>query len=166
MRNFFSGFLLAFALFGCADYQFTVNDRVVYTPAQLFVDYDIGDAALLNCVKQHIVDASITAAEHMTSLNCSHAGVAKLDGLEVFVGLTQLKLSNNDISNLAALAGMAQLQTIYLDGNDLRSIMPLRGLSQLRTLNLQGNPALTCMQLAHFASLPDLELEAPVHCSD
>lgn len=159
-------FALAAALLSaCAEYQFTVNDKVVYTPAPLFAEYEIPDSALRECVKQHVRDGSMTAAGQLTELNCSHAGIAKLAGLEVFSGLQRLKLSSNAISDLTALADMTELLELLLDGNQLRSLAPLRGLGELSFLSLQGNPALNCEELRHFTAIPGLSLEPPRHCA-
>jgi hypothetical protein len=149
----------------CADYQFTVNERVVYTPAPLFADYDIEDRALYECVKQTVLDGSITAATQLTELNCSHAGVRSLLGIEAFGHIERLKLSNNTIADLAPLATMARLQALHVDGNQIRSVMPLRGLVDLKYLNLQRNPPLVCAQLDHFAGIPGMTLDRPEHCS-
>ena len=165
MRQLTHYALLAILLSACADYQFTVNERVVYTPAPLYADYEIVDEALRECVKQHVRDGSVTAAGQLTELNCSHAGIESLVGLDTFSGLQRLKLSSNAISDLAPLSTMSQLTEVRLDGNRLRSLTPLRELGQLSFLDLQGNPALNCQEVAHFAALPQLTLELPRHCS-
>ena len=158
-------FMLAAAtLSGCADYKFTVNDQVVYNPAPLFKDFDVPDAPLRDCLKQHIADASVTAADQLTELNCSHAGVASLEGLQVFTRLVRLKLSNNAIDSVVPLANTVGLKELYLDGNQLRNIMPLRGLPELEYLNLGQNADLVCMQLDFFKRKPRLELVSPGHC--
>ncbi len=149
----------------CADYQFTVNEKVVYTPAPLFAEYDIPDTALRECVKQHVRDSSITTAIQLTELNCSHAGVTSLQGLDTFTGLTRLKLSSNSIADLAPLAALSRLHELHLDGNRLRSLMSLRGLTDLSYLSVQGNQALSCGEVRHFADLPNLTLEPPQHCA-
>jgi hypothetical protein len=156
--------LAALASSGCADYRFTVNERVVYNPAPLFQAYDVPDPALHDCIQQHIADASITAAEQLTELNCSHAGVSDLTGLPVFSHLVRLKLSRNAIIDLTPLANMNALQVLYLDENRVRNIMPLRGLPELDYLNLAGNEELVCQQLEFFRRQPSLELVAPAHC--
>jgi Leucine-rich repeat (LRR) protein len=149
----------------CAEYQFTVNDRVVYTPEPLFAEYTIDDGALSECVKQTVLDGSITAAPQLTELNCSHAGVSTLLGIEVFSHIERLKLSNNAITDLAPLATLAKLQALHVDDNQIRSVMPLRGLADLKYLNLRGNPSIVCAQLNHFAGIQELTLERPKHCS-
>jgi Leucine-rich repeat (LRR) protein len=149
----------------CADYQFTINERVVYTPEPPFADYNIDDSALHECVKQTVLDNSITAANQLTELNCSHAGVNTLSGIEAFSHLERLKLSNNTITDLAPLATLARLQALHIEDNQIRSVMPLRGLDDLNYLNVRGNPTLICVQLDHFAGIQGLTLERPKHCS-
>ncbi len=156
--------LLLVVVGGCADYQFTVNDRVVYTPAPLFSGYDIPDEALNECVKVHIQEASVTAAEQLEALNCSHAGVTSLAGLQVFKRLTRLKLSSNSIEEVNALVDMTALLELYLDDNAVKTVAELRDLLELRLLDLGGNPPLRCADLDTFRSRPALELVAPEHC--
>jgi Leucine-rich repeat (LRR) protein len=152
------------ALSACADYQFTVNERIVYTPAPPYRDFDIPDDALRACLQQTIADGSITAAEQLTELNCSHAGVAGLDGLQTFPRLVRLKLSSNVIEDLSPLADMSALRELYLDGNRLRDLAPLRGLPELEYLDLRANERLACPQLDFFRSQPRLQMEPPRHC--
>ena len=156
--------LAVLALAGCADYRFTVNERVVYSPAPLFKAFDVPDPALRACLKQHIADASVTAAEALTELNCSHAGVSDLAGLQVFSHLVRLKMSSNAISDLAFLADMSALQVLYLDDNRLRDINTLRGLAELEYLNLAKNDGIDCRQLEFFQPVSSLELVPPEHC--
>jgi Leucine-rich repeat (LRR) protein len=156
---------LVLALGSCADYTFTVNERVVYTPAPLFSDYEISDAALAECVEQHIADLAATAADSLEVLNCSHAGVADLAGIQVFAQLRQLKLSNNSINELQPLADMAALQELYLDGNALESIVPIRDLPELEFLDLGENPELRCEELDALREHTGLALRPPAHCS-
>ncbi len=162
MRLFAS--LLLVVVCGCADYQFTVNERVVYTPAPLFADYEIPDPALRGCVKAHIQEAQVTAADQLDTLNCSHAGIEDLSGLQVFASLTRLKLSSNAIEELNALADMTALLELYLDDNKLRSVAELKDLLELRLLDLEGNAGLRCADLGSFRSRSALELVAPKHC--
>jgi hypothetical protein len=152
-------------LSACAEYQFTVNERVVYSPAPLFTDYTIEDASLEKCIKQTVQDQSITAAAQLTELNCSHAGVTALKGIEAFSHIERLKLSNNSITNIGALASMMALKVLYLDGNQVRSLLPLRSQAELSFLNVQDNTALVCAELTYFAAMPDLSLERPAHCA-
>ena len=40
----------------CGSYDFTVNDKVVYTPDPLFSDFDVPDKALRECIREAIND--------------------------------------------------------------------------------------------------------------
>lgn len=159
-----STLLLALILGGCADYQFTVNERVVYTPAPLFSDYEIPDRALADCVAQHVADTEITRADQLQALNCSHAGVKDLTGLRVFKALTMLKLSDNQIEEVQALADMSALQELHLDGNALKNVDPVRDLPELEYLDLRGNPDLVCSQMETFRQHTGLTLHLPRRC--
>ena len=66
--------LLLFA--ACGSYDFTVNDRVVYTPDPLFTDFDVPDEALRECIREAINDARATSASELASLSCSWLGPA------------------------------------------------------------------------------------------
>jgi hypothetical protein len=48
---------------GCADYAVTFNEHAVYTPPPLFSDFALEDEALDACVRQHIVDQAVRAAD-------------------------------------------------------------------------------------------------------
>jgi hypothetical protein len=129
-------------LAGCADYEFTVNDKLVYTPLPLFNDFALSDPALHTCVSQTIADQKITRAELLESLNCSSAGIRSLEGLAVFEGL----------------------QTLVLRDNQLRDANSLRQLPQLQRVDLAENPDLDCNSLANWPQLPAPELTLPRHC--
>lgn len=151
-----------FLLAGCESYDFTVNDKLVYTPKPLFSDFDVPDPALYECIKQGIIDAKITSASQLTSLNCSHAGIEILHGLEVFTGLIQLKLSSNKIRNLAEISTMTILEELYLDDNVVVDPVPLYQLRTLRLLDLSDNPRLQCPGSSTFPLVESLKL--PSHC--
>lgn len=153
------------ALGGCADYQFTVNDRVVYSPDPLFADYEVADEALEACLKQTIADYRVTNRDQLEELFCTHAGISDLTGLQVFTGLARLKLSSNAITELGPLAVLAQLSTLELEGNQVRSLLSLRGLLKLSYLGLEGNDTLNCAELNHFRAISQLEITPPEHCS-
>ena len=149
-------------LAGCANYDFTVNDKLVYSPKNLFRDYDVPDLSLKNCLEQAIVDAKIDQADALKRLNCSHAGIETLQGLETFTGLIQLKLSANKIRNLAPLVRLIHLQELYLDDNVVVDPVPLYPLSAMRILDLGSNALLQCPQASAFGHLESLTL--PGHC--
>lgn len=156
-------FLLLILSAGCGQYDIKVNDTVVFTPAPLYTDFDIADAALRECVEQAVLDNNITAPAQLQALGCSHAGIVDLDGLAVFTGLTQLKLSSNQIRNLVELASLSMLRDLYLDNNNIIDPVPLYQLPALRTLDLSDNDDMQCP--ATSALLQTEELKLPQHCS-
>ncbi|MCB1676498.1 MAG: hypothetical protein KDI01_09415 [Halioglobus sp.] len=154
--------LPAVLLAACANYDFRVNDKVVYTPAPLFQAFDIPDTALRTCVEQAIVDGAIRTARQLRTLNCSDAGIARLDGLAVFDALSSLKLSSNNIRNLVEIGAITTLRALDLQNNQIVDPVPLYGLLELRSLDLSGNPALQCPDSGKFALVAQLTL--PAHC--
>lgn len=149
-------------LSGCSDLDFKVNDRVVYTPRPLFSDFEVADAALQACIEQAIVDQKATLANELRSLNCSHAEISSLQGLEIFTGLRQLKLTANEIRNLAPIVPLSSLEELYLDNNQVVDPVPLYDLLSLRVLDLSDNSALQCPSANALFRLEDVTL--PDHC--
>lgn len=149
-------------LTACESYDFTINEKRVYTAKPLFGDFQVSDEALNNCLKQNIIDLKLTSAGELSSLNCAHAGISDLQGLATFSGLIQLKLSSNNIQNLSELSLMVSLKELYLDDNVIIDPAPLYQLSALRMLDLSDNKQLQCPPKQAFAHLASLEL--PQHC--
>lgn len=131
-------------LAACQSYDFTLNDKIVYTPKPLFDDYDIVDPALASCVQQAIADARVSSASQLSALNCSNAGIVQLDGLALFTGLRQLKLSANAITDISELAQLSAVTDLYLDQNQITDALPLAQLPSLQQLDLSANPGLRC----------------------
>lgn len=154
--------LSLFLLFACQGYDFTVNERVVYSPPPLFRDYNLQDQALRDCVEQRIADENITRVEQLVTLNCSHAGIETLDGLEVFSALRTVRLSANRVRNLLAMSSLHELQELYLDDNRIVDPVPLYSLKKLQTLDLAGNPELQCPVPDALQQVAQLSL--PSHC--
>ena len=82
-------------LTACADYRFSVNERVVYNPDPLFRAYEIPDPQLRACVAGYIEREKISSAAELRELECPNAGIVRLQGLQVFVNLGYLDLSGN-----------------------------------------------------------------------
>ncbi len=153
---------LAALLGACENYDFTVNDKVVYTPKPLFDDFEVADAALRACLEQAIADNKVSAASELAVLNCGHAGIADLQGLATFTGITHLKLSANSIRNLHDLRTLSMLQELYLDDNQVVDPVPLYELPALRVVDLSGNPDLQCPGQGGLVRVETVEL--PEHC--
>lgn len=86
---------LAVLLCSCSTYDVTLNDQVVYTPAQLYQGYQIPDDGLRHCIERSITQNRVTKAEQLVELTCINAGIASLEGLEHFTGLQYLDLTGN-----------------------------------------------------------------------
>lgn len=163
IRHLFSILILpALLTSACGEYDFKVNDRVVYTPAQLFTDFDIPDQGLSDCVQQTITDQVVTAASQLTDLVCTNAGISDLTGLSRFNSLLKIRLSNNEVRNLMELQAMVQLQELYLDNNQVIDPVPLYQLQLLRFIDLSKNPNLQCPRQTGLSWVGDVTL--PAHC--
>ncbi|NND66006.1 MAG: hypothetical protein HKN19_00340 [Halioglobus sp.] len=156
------GALACAGLAGCQGYDFTVNDKVVYRAPTAFVDFNVGDPALAACIEQTIADQDITQVEQLVALNCSHAGIASLAGIEVFKGLAALRLSANQIVDVQPLARLPALLELYLADNQVENAGPLLQLEKLRHLDLSGNTSLACPAAAGKGGVAVLLL--PDHC--
>jgi len=154
--------LTALALASCGSYDFTINEKVVYSPKPLFSDFSLPDPALHRCVEQAVTQGKITKAGDLEILNCSHAGITDLEGLELFTGLSKLKLSFNKVQDIAALSALSKLEVLQLDTNHIVDARPLLQISALRELNLSANPQLICSSAQNVIALDILEL--PRHC--
>lgn len=162
-RLFSMGSCLALLLLAaCENYDFKVNDTLVYSPVPLFDDFDVPDEGLRTCLEQTIMDGSIRAAGQLSTLNCSHAGIENLDGLARFKQLTTLNLSSNKIRNLVEIGSITLLQELYLDDNQVIDPVPLYQLLALRLVDLSGNPDIQC---PHSGALLQVEtVILPSHC--
>ena len=155
-------FLVLILISACESYDFRVNEKLVYSPKPLFSDFVVPDTALAACLEQAIKDGKITSASELALLNCSHAGVNQLTGLEAFTGLSQLKLSANSIADISPLASLTSLEILLLDNNQVIDATPLIELPALQVLNMAENSALLCPAAASFITVKNLSL--PAHC--
>jgi Leucine-rich repeat (LRR) protein len=165
MSNRFSScaiFLVLLLVAACGNYDFTINDRVIYTPDPLFTDFDVPDKALRECIKDAINDNMVTSASALSSLNCTDAGIATLAGLATFNELEQLTLSSNNIVDISELVSLTVLQTLYLDNNQVIDPVPLYQLPALQRLDLSDNPGLICPPSGSLLRVADVTL--PRHC--
>jgi len=154
--------LASFLLVACHDYDFKVNDKIVYSPTPLFREFTVPDPGLNSCLEQAINDGAITAAQQLTTLDCSFAGIENLEGLSTFTGLAALRLSANKVRNLVELNRISTLQTLYLDDNRIIDPVPLYQLPVLRHVDLSGNADLQCPRPGSFAQVATVIL--PQHC--
>lgn len=154
----------ALLLSACAGYSFNINDNPVYQPPSLFSDFRIEDAALADCVQQTIEDRRVTRAEDLTQLNCSSAGITRLDGLETFTGLKAVSLADNDLDNVDALRQLTRLELLYLQDNRITSVEALLPLLRLQELDLRGNNHLQCNDARQLADNVEKRARLPESC--
>ena len=146
----------------CNSYDFTINDRVVYTPDPLFTDFSVPDKALRECLREAINDQKATSASALASLSCSDAGIETLAGLSTFTELEQVTLSSNNIVDISELGTLTVLQVLYLDNNQIIEAVPLYQLPTLRLVDLSSNPHLLCPNSGSLMRVEDVTL--PSHC--
>lgn len=154
--------LLFLFLPACGNYDFTVNDKVVYRPAPLFEDFDIPDAALRDCVTRAIAADRVTSASQLYNLSCTKAGISTLNGLSTFSEIEHLRLSGNDIEDISEIASLTTLQELHLDNNRVVKPAPLYQLPALQLLDLSGNSSLLCPTAGSLLRLDSVIL--PAHC--
>lgn len=162
------GLFLVTLIAGCKTYSLSVNDKLVYTPASLFKDFAITDAHLRACVEQTIVDNHITKAESLKQLNCSHAGINSLAGLEKFYSIEQLNLAENTLQSIAPITNFSQLKVLILRKNNLTNAEPLLHLLALREVDISDNEKLACSDLKQLASnfhQGELKIVLPEQCT-
>ncbi len=161
------GLLFVALVAGCKSYSVSLNNNMVYTPPSLFKDFVIADAQLRACVEQTIIDKHITKVEDLKQLNCSHAGIASLAGLEKFYSIEQLNLSENALQSIAQLSNFSQLKVLILRKNNLTSAEPLLHMLALQELDISDNAKLACGDLQQFAKNAHqgkLKLTPPEQC--
>lgn len=147
---FITGLILLTGLSACQKYQVSLNNNVVYAPANVFKDYHIDDSQLADCVEQTIYDLHATRIEEITQLNCSNAGISSLSGLGKFYELKALNLADNKLSNISELSKLGRLHTLVLSNNQIGDAAPLLHLLHLQDLQLEKNPQLNCAPIAQL----------------
>lgn len=152
---------------GCKNYSVSLNNNVVYTPPSIFKDFAIADANLRACVEQTILDKRISKAEDLKQLNCGHAGIASLAGLEKFYAIEHLNLAENAIQSIAPITNISTLKVLILRKNNLTNAEPLLHLMALQEVDVSENGNLVCRdlkQLANNFQHSKLKLALPEQC--
>jgi hypothetical protein len=154
-------------LVACKNYSISVNDNLVYTPPTLFTAFSITNEHLRNCIEQTINDKQITKAEDLKELNCSHAGITNLAGLEKFSAIEKLNLSENALVTVPQLINLTQLKVLILRKNNLTNAEPLLHLLHLKEVDISENKNLVCgdvKQLINNFNKGDLTIILPEQC--
>lgn len=155
---------LTVMLGACQHYEVSVNERVLYTPRNPLEGVDIADPALRDCLEQAARDAGISSPAGLKRLNCSSAGIERLDGISVFTGLEWINFEGNRIRNLVELAQISGITRLQLADNRIVDPVPLAALGALESLDLSGNTTLQCPTAGALARL--VEITLPAHCEN
>jgi Leucine-rich repeat (LRR) protein len=165
--KYFSLALPIATLISCNDLSVNLNNKVIYTPTLLFKEFTMADEHLKSCLEQTIADKHISKASELTQLNCSHAGIKSLSGIEMFSELTELNLNENNLNDIHELETLSKLQVVMLRKNNLTSAEPFLKLLHLKEVDLAENEQLKCRevtQIEHNFSKNELKLIRPTHC--
>lgn len=105
-------------------------------------------------------DIKSLAGLELHSLDLSHSGLIKTDGLEELAELRRLKLAGNKIKSFRG-SGLKRLEILDLSGNSIETgykrNLDLGGLGQLKELYLEDNP-LPHIEFPHEMPLVKLHL--------
>ena len=156
-------FIVIGLLSACGSYDFTLNDKLVKRSQPLFTNYQIDDKRLRRCIKQAIVDNNISQASELEDLNCSHAGIISINGLERFSHLRRVKLSHNKISNIDTIKTLNKLEVLHMSHNSILDYLPALNLVQLHELDVSHNPNLKCPRKLQLKNIKKVIL--PKHCT-
>ena len=164
-RTLLAATVAVVSLSGCntfEKYDVTLNEVTVYSATPEATLQPIADQALSNCLEQSLTDTGERDPEAILSLNCSHAGIASLDGLAQFSQLKSIKLSGNEIRNLVELERLTALRQLWLNDNQIIDPIPVLRIDTLRNLDLTGNPRLQCPERERIPTA--LNIALPEHC--
>ncbi|MBP8924910.1 MAG: hypothetical protein KBG75_03580 [Pseudomonadales bacterium] len=150
---------------GCAGYSYTVNERTVFEKPALFAEYEIADEGLSTCVEQAIKDGGISSAEALENLNCSSAGIASLQGIEVFSKLRGIGIDDNAINDLSPLYTLAKLELLQARDNALESIDTRLCQGSAKQIALAGNDKLACADIVALRACGMTIIDQPAHCT-
>ncbi|WP_020210512.1 hypothetical protein [Gilvimarinus chinensis] len=154
---------------GCSQYDFSVNDNVLYTPKPLLTVSNILDSNLQACIEQAVVDRKVTSVSQLTQLQCSHAGIVSLAGLERYFAITELDLADNKIRDARPLGRLGKLTLLHIENNRISDSAPLLQLIKLTDVNLEGNQKVNCqdlLQLQRTVKENRGTISLPEHCQN
>ena len=129
--------LMVVLLSGCANYAVTLNNKSIITPTVLYQTKKIIDNAFNECVEQTIIDQQIKDPQTLRTIDCGHAGIEKLDGIQQFAALSEVRFQNNNLTSLTPLFFLDELTLVDLHNNtniDCADLRQLRGRDSIKAL--------------------------------
>lgn len=124
---------------------------------------EFADPNLESCARQRIgrLQGDITPQEvaNVNWLECHDMGIASLEGLQHFTGLTHLSLWENQVFDLTPISGLSNLVELQLGNNGILDLTPISGLTNLKRLGLAVNNIAALGPLASLISLEYLNLD-------
>ena|SRR5690625_4353069 len=135
------GVLLACALTGCSQYEFTFNEQPVDGTPKLAAKIEVADAELAECVDQTVYDQRVTQLNRLTRLSCQQNHIRSLSGINQLRQLTYVNLARNYIQDAS----------------------PLLSLPHLAEVDLRGNKGLECGSVRQLAARA-VRVRSPDHC--
>lgn len=150
---------------GCAGYTYTVNERTVFEKPALFSEYEIADENLRICVEQAIKDGGISSADALENLNCSNAGIARLQGIEIFRKLRGIGIDDNAVSDLSPLYTLEKLELLQVRDNALVSLDTRLCQGSAKQIALAGNDQLACADIVALHACGATIIDQPTHCT-
>jgi len=151
-------------LVSCSQYEFAVNDKTIYTPADFRKNLQLDDEPLLACIKTQLLEERITKAEQTLRIQCGPGSIQSLSGIEIFSHLQLLGLANNQLNDISPIRSLRDLSHLNLENNDVRNAGVLGNLPSLLYVNLKGNNNLNCTSLEQLKQKKGVQLLQPEHC--
>lgn len=107
-----------------------------------------------------VASGDIVAADvaDLTSLEVG-PGIARLDGIECLVALTDLDLEGGSIEDITLLNRLVNLESLHLSGNPIGNVEALRELGHLETLYLDFTGIRDVEPLSELTELAQLKVD-------
>ncbi|KNY25162.1 stalk domain-containing protein [Pseudobacteroides cellulosolvens] len=116
------------------------------------------EAAIRSALKKTTGSITTTDAKKIKTLNLENKGIANIEGLQYFRGLTELNLMKNNIKDIKRLGCLTELKTLKLSLNRISDIYPLENLTKLWMLWLMENQVKDIGPLKELKDIAGLDL--------
>ena len=117
MKLIFAAFIMSLLL-SCADYEITLNDQPLRLGKPVSISFTVSDSSLSRCLIETLKVQNAIRIDDLETLDCSHAGIKSLEGLEQFQGLARIKLSGNELYDIGPLLSLGELMIADLSDNN------------------------------------------------